>query len=201
VRIGIYGGSFDPIHRGHLEPVHAARAQLGLDRVIYVPTALPPHKEGRQLAPPLARWAMVELALLDDPDAVASPLELTGEPSYTVDTVGRLQALHPGARLFLLLGADAFLELPTWRRWRELAAQAVLAVLRRAGWEGPAFDARLSPDLRALLDAGGAVLLSNPLVPTTATELRARLARGERPSPEELPARVLQYIEKYGLYR
>lgn len=201
MRLGLYGGAFDPIHRGHLEPVREARAELRLDRVIYLPTANPPHKGSHELAPALARYAMAEIALLGDSQLEVSPHELVAGPSYTVETVEHFRRLEPAAELFLLVGSDAFLELPTWRRWRELAAQAVIAVLDRPQPPGRGVDDFLAPELRELLAAGRAIRLSNHPVAATATDLRARLARGERPSAEELPAPVLEFIEKYSLYR
>ncbi len=201
MRIGLYGGTFDPIHRGHLEPVRQALAELRLDRVVYVPTAHPPHRDGGEHAPALARFAMVELAVLEDPRLVVSQHELVAGPAYTVETVEHFRSLDPRAELFVLMGADAFSRLPTWRRWRDLAAQAVVAVLRRPGKPGTHSEGALEPELRELLESGRALLLGNQPVETSATELRARLGRGERPSPAELPAAVLQYIEKYALYR
>jgi nicotinate-nucleotide adenylyltransferase len=201
VRIGLYGGAFDPIHRGHLEPVREALEELRLEQVLYLPTASPPHKGGYQLAPALARYAMVELALLDDARSKVSPHELVEGPSYTVETVEHFHALDPAAELFLLVGADAFVGLPTWRRWPALAALAVVAVLQRLDWPPERFERALSAELRGLLDSGRAVRLSNRPVAAASSELRARLARGERPSPAELPGPVLQYIEKYALYR
>src|SRR5581483_10939387 len=85
MKIGLFGGSFDPIHRGHVEPVRAAVAALHLDRVFFLPTAHPPHKSGRRFAPPLARFAMVELGLLADERLFASTYELRDEPTYTVE--------------------------------------------------------------------------------------------------------------------
>ncbi|MGH9465174.1 MAG: nicotinate (nicotinamide) nucleotide adenylyltransferase [Thermoanaerobaculia bacterium] len=201
MRVGLYGGAFDPIHRGHLAPVREALQELRLDEVVYLPTANPPHKGGRELAPALARYAMVELALLEDRRLRVSPHELVARPAYTIETVEHFHRLDPAAEIFLLLGADAFLELPTWRRWQELPARAVIAVLRRPEWLGERFERALTAELGDLLESGRAVLLSNTTVTVAATDLRARLARGERPSPVELPAAVLQYIEKYALYR
>ncbi len=201
MRLGLYGGAFDPIHRGHLEPVLEALEELALDQVIYLPTASPPHKSGRELAPALARYAMTELALLDDPRRRVSPLELVERPSYTVETVEHFRGLYPAAELFVLVGADAFVELPGWHRWRDLTALAAVAVLQRPEWDAGRLERRLSVELRQLLQSDRARFTSNRPVAAASTELRARLARGERPSPEELPTPVLQYIEKYALYR
>jgi nicotinate (nicotinamide) nucleotide adenylyltransferase len=136
MKIGLFGGSFDPIHCGHLEPVKEARRLLGLERVIYLPTAIPPHKPGRHLAPPLARYAMVELAILAEEGLYASPYELTlDRPAYTAETLEHFQRDLPAAELHLLIGSDSFFELPRWVRWRDIAAAALLVVLARPGWD------------------------------------------------------------------
>jgi len=199
-RIGLFGGSFDPIHNGHIRPVQEARRTLGLDRVVYLPTAIPPHKPKRQLAPPHARYAMVELALLPEEGLYASPFELTpGRPAYTIETLEHFRAVHPAAELFLLLGVDSLLDLPTWRRFAELPQLARIAVLARPGWKVDA--ASLAPELAAILASGRVDLLAQPPVAVSSTELRALFARGERPAPGLVPEAVVNYIEKYDLYR
>ncbi len=201
MRLGLYGGGFDPIHRGHIDPLREAVAELGLERVLYVPTAHPPHKQGEVLAPPWARYAMVELALLDEPRLAVSPHELVAGPSYTVETLEHFRRQEPAAEWVLLVGADAFAGLSTWRRWRELARLATLGVLQRPGWDGERFWSALTPELRRLAESPAVALLHNRPVALAATDLRARLAGGELPGPEELPPPVLQYIRKYALYR
>ncbi len=136
MKIGLFGGSFDPIHRGHIEPVQEARRLVGLDRVIYLPTAKPPHKPRRALAPAHARYAMVELALLDEEGLYASAHELTPDrPAYTVETLEHFQREMPDAELHLLIGGDSFADFHHWVRWPEIAAAARLVVLARPGWE------------------------------------------------------------------
>ncbi|HEX5761181.1 MAG TPA: nicotinate (nicotinamide) nucleotide adenylyltransferase [Thermoanaerobaculia bacterium] len=189
MKLGLFGGSFDPIHRGHVEPVRAARRALGLDRVLYLPTALPPHKPRRELAPAHARWAMVELALLGEEGLYADPYELTlGRPAYTVETLEHFRRTLPGAELHLLIGADSYLELPTWRRWRELPELARIVVLARPGSEVEETVA-------------GARFLEQPPVDVSASRIRAHLAAGEAPPPGALHPLVLDYVRKYHLYR
>jgi len=200
LRIGLFGGSFDPIHAGHVRPVQEARLALGLDRVVYLPTAIPPHKPKRELAPPHARYTMVGLALLDEEGLYASPYELTpGRPAYTVETLEHFREIHPDAELVLLLGVDSFLDLPNWRRFADLPRLARLAVLARPGWEVAAGS--LPPELRRELDAGRVDLLSQAPVAVSSTELRALFARGERPAPGLMPEAVVHYVQKYDLYR
>ena len=131
-RLGLFGGSFDPIHRGHIEPVLGAQEALGLDRVLFLPTANPPHKLDRRLAPAWQRYAMVELALLGFPDLHAHPHELRQVgPAYTIETLESFSQTEPDSDLFLLVGEDSFQALPTWRRGLDIPALATVAVMRR----------------------------------------------------------------------
>jgi nicotinate-nucleotide adenylyltransferase len=202
VRLGLFGGSFDPIHFGHILPVREARRRLELERVVYLPTALPPHKPGREFAPAHARYAMVELALLREEGLEASPLELTLErPAYTVETLERLRRQHDGAELHLLIGGDSFAELPQWLRWEEIPALARVVVLARPGWKLAAALEQAPAPLRRAEAEGRVILLDTSPVPVSSTDLRARLARGEAPPAGWVPDLVLEYIRKYDLYR
>ena len=200
-KIGLFGGSFDPIHRGHIAPVEAARAELGLERVIYLPTAIPPHKPRRELAAPWARYAMVEMALLGRPGLYASPHELTpGVPAFTADSVACFRGALPRCELYLLIGSDSFAELHRWMRWREIVAAARLVVLTRPGWEVDRLA--LPPELSELAaDAARVHLLHSMPVEASSTRLRELLAEGEEPPPGWVPQLVVDYIRKYNLYR
>ena len=201
MKIGVFGGSFDPIHYGHIQPVREARRRLGLDRVLYLPTASPPHKPGRQTAPAWSRFAMVELALLREPGLQVSPLELTpGRPAYTVDSLARLQSEHPDDELWLIIGGDNFAELPTWKSWRRLARLARLAVLVRPR-EKRALEDSWPPELRRLAASDRVEFVPNRPVSISSTRLRELLAAGEDPPPRTMPRVVLEYIRKYSLYR
>ncbi|HXT21465.1 MAG TPA: nicotinate (nicotinamide) nucleotide adenylyltransferase [Thermoanaerobaculia bacterium] len=200
MRVGIFGGSFDPIHAGHVAPVRAARAALGLHRVFFLPTAHPPHKMGRIFAPPLARYAMVELALLEEEGMFASTHELGDAPAYTVETLEHFHAELPGVELHLILGSDSLAELPSWRRWRELPRLARLVVLTRPGSEASLRSESLPPELRAAFDDGRIIAVEHPPVAVSATELRAVLARGDEPPAGSLHPLVLDYARKYRLY-
>ncbi|HEY7213626.1 MAG TPA: nicotinate (nicotinamide) nucleotide adenylyltransferase [Thermoanaerobaculia bacterium] len=200
MKIGLFGGSFDPIHRGHVEPVREARRALGLDRVIYLPTARPPHKPGRVLAPPLARYAMVELALLGEEGLYASPHELTlDRPAFTIETLEHFQSAMPGAELFLLIGGDSLADLHHWVRWREIPRAARLAVLARPGWELDAVA--LDPEVAALARTDRVLLLRQPEVDVSSTRLRQLLAVGLPLPPGAVPDLVVRYLHKYALYR
>jgi len=202
LRLGLFGGSFDPIHRGHVRPVQAARRQLGLERVLYLPTALPPHKPKHQFAPALQRFTMVEMTLLGEEGLYASDHELTlGRPAYTVETVEAFAERWPDARLHLLIGGDSFAELPTWRRWRELVARVELVVLARPGWALEEIHRRLPAELRRRVDEGGVHVVADDPVDLSSSELRRRLGNGEAPPPGALATAVVDYIHKYSLYR
>ena len=202
MNIGLYGGSFDPIHQGHIEPVLEARRAAELDRVIYLPTARPPHKQDRRLISPQARFTMVEMALLDHPELEVSDFEMdTSAPSYTVET---LEHFHrPDRRLHLIVGADSFIQLDRWVRWRDILTLARLVVLTRPGWT--ADRDTTAPELLELMDLDpgherSAVLVENRPIAASSTEIRRRLAQGESVPAGWLPRPVLKYIEKYGFY-
>jgi nicotinate-nucleotide adenylyltransferase len=201
-KVGLFGGSFDPVHAGHVQPVQDARRRLGLERVIYLPTARPPHKPGRRMAPAFRRFTMVELALLGAEGLYASARELTpGEPAYTIDTVEALKREMPAADLHLLIGSDSFAELETWRRWRDLVAAVRLVVLVRPGWELEAIRGELPPELDRLATTGGVDFVAERPVGVSSTQLRDLLGRGATPPDGALDPQVLNYIRKYGLYR
>ena len=203
-QIGVLGGTFDPIHVGHVAVAHAARRELGLDEVLVIPAAHPPHKPGVPMAPAEDRLAMVELAVADEPGLVASRIELDRSgPSWTVDT---LEALHDdaGARpderdvaLTLILSADAFAGLPTWHEPERLLRLARVAVAPRPGHARPSFE-DLPSHLREL--AAATVFLAGPNIDVSATDIRRRVAAGHPIDGLVAPA-VARYIEAHHLYR
>jgi nicotinate-nucleotide adenylyltransferase len=199
VKLGLFGGSFDPIHRGHVEPVRAARQALGLARVLYLPTAQPPHKRQRTMAPPFARYAMVEMALLDEEGLFVSPYELTlDRPAYTVETLEHFRRAEPDCELHLLIGADSFADLHHWVRWREIPGLARLVVLARPGWELE--ETALAPELKELTRSDRVVFVQQPPVDVSATRLRELFARGEQPPAGWVHEAVVRYVQKYALY-
>ena len=136
MRIGVFGGSFDPVHIGHLMAAECCREQARLDRVLFVPVSIQPHKQQRQLASGQHRMEMLALATGgNDAFAVSSDELERGGVSYTVDTLERLRAQHPGDELLLMLGPDAFLGLPTWREPQRIVELAtILAVMHGRNW-------------------------------------------------------------------
>jgi len=203
-RLGILGGSFDPVHRGHLHAARAAREACDLDRVVFVPAARPPHKPERVLAEGADRLAMVELAIADFPEYSVSPLELDRSgPSYSVDTAralpGRL-GLADDAELFWILGWDNLEGLDRWREVDALFERArPITVLRRGVREDVLDELRagLSPRSFERLLAG---LVRVPTADVSSTELRERLRRGE-PVDELLPPGVGEYAAARAIYR
>jgi nicotinate-nucleotide adenylyltransferase len=199
VKIGLFGGSFDPIHCGHIRPVIEAVEQVGLDRVLYLPTGRPPHKPDRRLAPALARYAMTELGLLEHERLWVSSHELSeAAPTYTVDTVRHFASAYPADELHLLIGADSFVELRTWVRFREILELACLVVLARPGAETTAASTMV---LSHGASAPRVRLVDNTPVEISSTEVRRILARGERPPRGWVPEPVVDFALKYRLYR
>jgi nicotinate-nucleotide adenylyltransferase len=200
MKVGLFGGSFDPIHRGHIDPVREARRALGLDRVIYLPTARPPHKPGRTLAPAFRRYAMVEMALLDEEGLDVSAYELTVDrPAYTIETLEHFRREMPAAEIHLLIGGDSFAELHHWVRWREIPGAARLVVLTRPGWSLETVE--LHPEVAELARNGRALLLHQSPVDVSSTRVRESLSAG-RPLPAgEVPELVVRYVHKYDLYK
>ena len=207
-RIGILGGTFDPVHVGHLALARSARVALALDEVRFLPTGRSWQKAGES-AGALDRLEMVKLAIAGEPGFVADDREVRrAGPSYTVDTLAELRAeAGPDAMLVLAIGSDQFRNLATWHRWRELLHYAHIAATQR---ERVAL-ADLPAEVEALLQArgrdalpdapsGAIVFFRMPMVAVSATALRAQLERGERPA-ELLPPAVLDYIARKGLYR
>ncbi len=134
MRLGILGGTFDPVHYGHLLLAECAREQCQLDQVWFLPAAIPPHKQGHELSPVEQRIEMLELAVAGNPAMIVSRLEADrGGITYTVDTLAALSAENPQRELLFLMGADSLADLPNWRQPKRICELAILAVVRRAG--------------------------------------------------------------------
>jgi len=201
MRVGLFGGSFDPVHRGHVAGARAAISALALDRVVFLPTALPPHKTGQSFAPVWRRYAMTELALLDDLRLEVSPLEIAERPIFTVETLERWRSERPEDDPVLLVGADSLAGFDGWRRWRDILATTEIGVLRRPGFDWDRVEPGLSEELRRALAAARIGWVEGVEHPASASEIRRRLRAGE-PLPDDwLDPRVLTFVEKYTLYR
>ena len=201
MRLGLYGGSFDPIHYGHLLLAECARETLSLDEVWLIPAAVPPHKQTRELAPAKHRLAMLELALAGHEQIKSSHLEIDrGGISYTVDTLTAICQEQPDTELFLLMGADSLHDLPTWREPARICDLATIAVVRRGGSPEPDFSV-LNPivsDERLKTIRESQVQM--PLIELSSTDLRHRAAAGQS-LRFRTPRAVEKYIETHDLYR
>ncbi len=197
--IGVLGGTFDPIHWGHLAIAEEAREALGLARVLFVPAARPPHKAGIQVTRPEHRLAMLEAAVADNPAFAVSRLELDRPgPSYTVDTLETLGAepAISGAGLWFILSTEALSEFPTWRRPDRILELACLAVVPRAG------RPELEPSwIEEALPGSAARIrwLDGPAIDVSSSQIRARAAAG-RSIRYLVPGAVAAYIAHHGLY-
>jgi len=189
-RIGIFGGTFDPIHEVHLEIARAAQAFAKLDRVLFVVASKPPHKVGGVLAGPEDRYAMTAAAVAEIPDFEASRIELDREgPSFMADTLAELRREHPDSELFLIIGEDALNDLPGWRAPEAILAQCRLLVVPRAA---------CSPPDDGML-AGCYDYVPFEASDLSSTAVRQRLEAGA-PVEDLVPAGVARIIAERGLY-
>jgi nicotinate-nucleotide adenylyltransferase len=191
-RIGILGGTFDPVHVGHLVAAVNARHDLGLDRVVLMVANIPWQKAGtRQVSPAQDRLEMVRAAVGGVPGLEASALEIErGGPSYTADTVSQLAAMNPGAELYVIVGWDVSAELGTWERLDEVRDTARLVVVNRPGTPPPVGLRQLGWRLEQV---------SVPNLEISSTDLRARAADG-RPLEYLVPEAAVRVIRQRGLY-
>lgn len=202
-RVGVYGGSFDPVHRGHLHAASCARAARNLERVVFVPAGQAPHKLHRRLASGEDRMAMLALALRSHPDWIADRMELDRPgPSYTVDTLRGIHAhlgLSPAAQLYLVIGSDNLQGLPSWKGIGEILELAQPLVVARETDLSSVFARlrdQLAPALVAKLEQG---LVQETPVEASSSEIRERVERGEF-EPRDLPPGVWEYIVARGIY-
>jgi len=227
----LYGGTFDPVHIGHIEIARSIARLFGIEKVILIPAQMAPHKIGRPVTEPLHRYAMLALATQNDPQLSISTFELDDpDRRYTVDTVAHFQrTLGDETELFFIMGADSWSEITTWREWERLLTMTNHIVVTRPGHEPTAAHVGAVServiDLRTALECGGLVPLSprsgvseakaapgrrTPNIfftdvvmkDVSATRIR-RLASEDRTDEltDLLPAPVLEYIKKYGIYK
>lgn len=197
-RLGVFGGTFDPPHLGHLILASEARAALGLTQVLWVLTLIPPHKLDQPISQLADRLAMLKLAIKDEPGFALSAVEIDRPgPHYTLDTLKLLHAQYPGADLILLLGGDSLHDLPTWHQPAELlAACHEIGVMRRPG---DAVDlSRLERDIPGIQTR--IRFVDAPLLEIASHEIRLRASVG-LPFRYYLPFPVFEYISKHKLYQ
>lgn len=185
MRLALFGGAFDPIHNAHLRIAREAIDRCKLDRILFVPAARPPHKSIH--APYEDRYRMVELALANEPGTLASRLEADTTQSFSIDTIEKLRpTLDNQDQLFFLIGADAFAEIRTWKRWPDVAGAVEFIVVSRPGhqYEVPQ-ETRVHR-------------LDTLRLPVSSSQIRASLAAGE--TQVEAPPAVVEYIREKNLY-
>ena len=184
-KIGIFGGTFDPIHYGHLRPALEILEAFSLHRLVFIPTGHPPHR-AQPLAPAALRVAMVKAAVAEERRFQVDERELKGrDASYTVDTLTELRREHPEDALFLVVGMDAFLGFPGWRRWKELFDLAHVVVAHRPGWtltaEGALAEevqSRRATSADVAVPAGKVLLQPVTQLEISSTRVREVTARG-----------------------
>ncbi|AWL11451.1 Nicotinate-nucleotide adenylyltransferase [Saliniradius amylolyticus] len=207
--IGIFGGTFDPIHQGHLKPVKAAAQQIGLDKVYLLPCHIPPHKGAPEVSS-AQRREMVALVCGEDRLFELDDRELNADvPSYTVNTLRQYRLEHPDSPLMFFMGMDSFNSFHRWVQWQEITDLAHLVVCLR-GHHQPDWN----DDIQTLLKqrrterpkelhrqpAGLIYLADTPELTLASTDLRRHLRQGQADS-SEIPEAVLNYIQQHGLYR
>lgn len=198
MRLGIYGGTFDPVHYGHLILAEQCREQCELDAVWFVPARRPPHKESAGITPPAARIDMLELALAGYPEFDVSLIEINREgPSYTVDTLEQLIKEDSSRELFLLMGRDSLIDFPTWRKPERILELATLVVVNRGPFETDDLHGAASTLGPAAADRVRFVQM--PGIDISATDLRRRTREG-RSIRFLTPRPVTHYITEHQLY-
>ena len=213
-KVAFFGGTFDPVHLGHLTPAVRAAETFSFDALVFVPSGHPPHKLGEPMTPFPHRFAMVALATQARDAFLVSAIEAERNgPTYTFDTLCRLRDLFPADQHYFLMGSDSFAQIGTWHRWDELLDLAHLVVLHRPTVWGGELEAAvpepLRPSMRAVRPLDGVrepegrahliYLLAHEPFPIAASELRARV-RARQPIGEWVPPEVERYVAKHRLY-
>jgi nicotinate-nucleotide adenylyltransferase len=212
-RIALYGGTFDPVHAGHVEVARRVSLLFEIEKVLFLPAQMAPHKIGRPVTDPIHRYAMLALATQDDPQLAISTYELDAlDRRYTVETVEHFQrALGHSTELFFIMGADSWSEITTWREWERLLSMTTHIVVTRPGYEP--VTTHVGAISERIVDVRGSqappierakkIYLTDVVMKdVSATNIRRLASEGRT---EELtglvPGPVLEYIKKYGIYR
>ena len=203
MRIGLMGGTFDPPHIGHVLPVESAAAEFSLDRVLFIPAYIPPHKQRPDLTDPYHRFAMLAIALQRYPNFLISSWELMkGTVSFTVDTVEQfLQGPCAQDQLFFLMGADSFLEFHTWHQYEKLIRLCRFIIINRGTNRVELQDNLEKLEKNLQLDLSKTVYFAgSPELPVSSSEIRSAIAAGDSVSSLLAPE-VDAYIRKHSLYK
>jgi nicotinate-nucleotide adenylyltransferase len=214
-RMGLLGGTFNPVHEGHVRAAREVQQRFGLDRILFIPSYIPPHKRTRDMASPEDRYAMVELAVLGNPHFLASSIEIEAkQKSYSIITLNKIKKTYPDAWVFFILGIDAFLEIETWKSYQEVLEQCHFIVTSRPGYLlaearnvlPEAFAARIlevgdsGPVGEELFRRFRIFLLSIQALDVSSTEIRRRIRQGQSVKGF-VPEAVEVYIKKEKLYQ
>ena len=192
MRIGIYGGTFDPVHLGHLILAETVREQAELDEVWFVPAFINPHKQGRVTAAVKMRLEMLRFAIAGNASFKLNEIEAKRKsPSYTVETLTEVRSSHPDNELFLIMGADSLTDFPTWREPETILKMAQLIVVNRG---------RSDVDVPKSVDCQRITICEMPAIDISSTEIRSRIATGKS-IRYQTPRAVELYIETNSLYR
>ena len=198
-RLGLLGGSFDPVHNGHLQIARDACRFFELDQVLFIPAPLPPHKQQQQLTSVEDRMAMLELALEDEPDFSVSNIETERPgPSYTVDTLRALRSVYPGVQLVFIIGLDTLLDLPNWKDVETVFGLCEFAVLTRPGWK--AEELKDLPFSNERIQQLASCVHTGTEHPAASSSIRALVQSGQDISGL-VPACVSGYIDSHHLYQ
>jgi len=200
LKIGLMGGTFDPIHVGHLVTAEEARQQFDLTNVIFVPTGVPPHKNNSMISLPEHRYLMTTLAVMSNPSFFVSRIEIDQKvPTFTIDTVKHFSSWkNPEPEIFFITGADAILEIFTWKEYEELLSLCTFIAVSRPGYSLDHFHETLDrtcPEMRQKVH-----LLEIPALAVSSTFIRERVALGKT-IKYLTPEPVEQYIKKHELYK
>lgn len=196
MRIGLFGGTFDPIHNGHIKAAHTAARDLRLNRLILIPAGDPPHKTGRVITDKLHRLAMVQKAAEAEGFSVSDWELNRREKSYSLDTIRHFTAIYPEDELFFIIGADSFRDLPKWWHYRELMALCVFAVVSRPDVPRETLLSQFCGDEKP----PRVFFLNDVAVDVSSTQIRAMAARGEDVS-SLVPPTAAEYIKTHKLYQ
>lgn len=208
-RIGLFGGTFNPIHSGHMKAAEVVREGFVLDKILFIPSYIPPHKESTDVASPAHRLRMIELALTSHPRFEPSAIEIeAGGKSYSILTLKKIKKAHPEALILFILGVDAFLEIETWREYRRVLDQCSFIVISRPGYRlaeaknvlGDEYRDRIHelppvPNVKGDVMEARVFLLPIDALGISSTEIRRRIRHGlsiRGMVPEEVEAYILE---------
>lgn len=214
-RIGLFGGTFNPVHMGHLKAAGEVLQRFSLERILFIPSHIPPHKVSREIASSFHRMKMVELALRGYPQFVASGVEVEREgTSYSVVTLGKIRSMFPGARIFFILGIDAFQEIETWRDYESVLEQCLFIVMTRPSYNlSEAKNVLHGRYKDTILEVAGSEPVSEEIFLTrrifllpiealdiSSSDIRRRIREGKSVAGL-VPGAVEEYMKKNHLYR